>query len=88
MNVTYLRYLRSDLWREKRRRVLERDGYRCQVWRSMSQPKSIIRRTHASVTSRWRISLASAAHVMRQLPQGSAGKGIGCVGHPCRRRYG
>jgi 5-methylcytosine-specific restriction endonuclease McrA len=33
MNVTYLRYLRSDLWREKRRRVLERDGYRCQVWR-------------------------------------------------------
>jgi hypothetical protein len=32
MNVTYLRYLRSDLWREKRRLVLERDGYRCQVW--------------------------------------------------------
>jgi hypothetical protein len=32
MKVTYLRYLRSDEWREKRRLVLERDGYRCQLW--------------------------------------------------------
>ena len=33
MKSTYLRYLRSDAWREKRRLVLERDGYRCQLWR-------------------------------------------------------
>jgi 5-methylcytosine-specific restriction endonuclease McrA len=32
MKVTYFRYLRSDAWREKRRLVLERDGYRCQLW--------------------------------------------------------
>ena len=31
MKVTYLRYLRSDAWREKGRLVLERDGYRCQL---------------------------------------------------------
>jgi hypothetical protein len=34
MKVTYLRYLRSDAWREKRRLVLERDGYRCQLWQA------------------------------------------------------
>src|SRR5262249_32260140 len=32
MKITYLRYLRSDIWREKRRLVLECDGYRCQLW--------------------------------------------------------
>jgi hypothetical protein len=32
MKITYLRYLRSDEWREKRRLVLERDGYRRQLW--------------------------------------------------------
>jgi hypothetical protein len=32
MKITYLRYLRSDAWREKRRLVLERDGYRCHLW--------------------------------------------------------
>jgi hypothetical protein len=32
MKITYLRYLRSDVWREKRRLVLERDGYHCQLW--------------------------------------------------------
>jgi hypothetical protein len=34
MNITYLRYLRSPEWKELRRKVLERDSYRCQVWLS------------------------------------------------------
>jgi 5-methylcytosine-specific restriction endonuclease McrA len=32
MKVAYLRYLRSDAWLKKRHLVLERDGYRCQLW--------------------------------------------------------